>query len=130
MARPREFDEAIVLDAAVNCFWTRGSEATSVPDLAAEMGITGPSLYNAFGDKRALFRTALERYVQLWTRARIGLPASEALVRGDRRAPRGEARLCAGQGDQHAADGERGFEADSLRPNGGVDRPLMIFARQ
>ena len=71
MARPREFDEAVVLDAAVNCFWTRGYEATSVRDLAAEMGITGPSLYNAFGDKRALFRAALERYVQLWTRARI-----------------------------------------------------------
>ncbi len=71
MARPREFDEAVVLDAAVNCFWTRGYEATSVRDLAAEMGITGPSLYNAFGDKRSLFRMALERYVQLWTRARI-----------------------------------------------------------
>ncbi len=71
MARPREFDEAVVLDAAVNCFWTRGYEATSVRDLAAEMGITGPSLYNAFGDKRSLFRVALERYVQLWTRARI-----------------------------------------------------------
>ena len=84
MARPREFDEAVVLDAAVNCFWTQGYEATSVRDLAAEMGITGPSLYNAFGDKRSLFRTALERYVQLWTRARISevetkLPPKEAV---------------------------------------------------
>jgi TetR/AcrR family transcriptional regulator, transcriptional repressor for nem operon len=84
MARPREFDEAVVLDAAVDCFWTRGYEATSVRDLAAEMGITGPSLYNAFGDKRSLFRAALERYVQLWTRARISevetkLPPKEAV---------------------------------------------------
>lgn len=84
MARPREFDEAVVLDAAVNCFWTQGYEATSVRDLAAEMGITGPSLYNAFGDKRSLFRAALERYVQLWTRARIAeaettLPPKEAV---------------------------------------------------
>jgi TetR/AcrR family transcriptional repressor of nem operon len=84
MARPREFDEGVVLDAAVNCFWTRGYEATSVRDLAAEMGITGPSLYNAFGDKRSLFRAALERYVQLWTRARIAdvekkLPPKEAV---------------------------------------------------
>jgi TetR/AcrR family transcriptional regulator, transcriptional repressor for nem operon len=84
MARPREFDEAVVLDAAVNCFWTQGYEATSVRDLAAEMGITGPSLYNAFGDKRSLFRAALERYVQLSTRARIAevettLPPKEAV---------------------------------------------------
>jgi TetR/AcrR family transcriptional regulator, transcriptional repressor for nem operon len=71
MARPREFDEATVLDAAVNCFWERGYEATSVRDLAAEMGITGPSLYNAFGDKRSLFRKALERYMQQSARARI-----------------------------------------------------------
>src|SRR6516165_4217971 len=80
MARPREFDESVVLDAAVNCFWTRGYEATSVRDLAAEMGITGPSLYNAFGDKRSLFRTALERYVQLWTRARIAEAEAEGTV--------------------------------------------------
>jgi TetR/AcrR family transcriptional regulator, transcriptional repressor for nem operon len=50
MARPREFDEAAVLDAAVRCFWTRGYEATSVRELALSMGITGASLYNAFGD--------------------------------------------------------------------------------
>jgi TetR/AcrR family transcriptional regulator, transcriptional repressor for nem operon len=84
MARPREFDDAVVLDAAVNCFWTQGYEASSVRDLASEMGITGPSLYNAFGDKRSLFRAALERYVQLWTRARIAemettLPPKEAV---------------------------------------------------
>jgi hypothetical protein len=43
------------LDAAIACFWHRGYEATSVRDLADSMGISGPSLYNAFGDKRALF---------------------------------------------------------------------------
>jgi TetR/AcrR family transcriptional repressor of nem operon len=63
MARPREFDEKAVLDAAVRCFWTRGYEATSVRDLARGMGITGASLYNAFGDKRSLFRKALAHYV-------------------------------------------------------------------
>ena len=71
MARPREFDEDAVLDAAVTCFWERGYEATSVRELAAEMGLSAPSLYNAFGDKRALFRTSLERYMQRVTRARI-----------------------------------------------------------
>ncbi len=64
MARPREFDEVTALEAAVRCFWTRGYEATSVRDLAEEMGITGASLYNAFGDKRALYRRALDHYVE------------------------------------------------------------------
>ena len=63
MARPREFDETAVLDAAIKCFWAKGFEATSVRDLADEMGITGASLYNAFGDKRALYRRALDQYV-------------------------------------------------------------------
>jgi TetR/AcrR family transcriptional regulator, transcriptional repressor for nem operon len=63
MARPREFDEAAVLDAAVRCFWTRGYEGASVRELALSMGITGASLYNAFGDKRSLFRRALAHYV-------------------------------------------------------------------
>lgn len=63
MARPREFDEDAVLDAAIRCFWSQGYEATSVRDLAGSMGLTGASLYNAFGDKRSLFRRALERYL-------------------------------------------------------------------
>lgn len=53
-----------MLDAAIECFWSRGYEATSVKELAASTGITAASLYNAFGDKRALFRLALDRYVQ------------------------------------------------------------------
>jgi TetR/AcrR family transcriptional repressor of nem operon len=63
LARPRQFDETAVLDAAIQCFWVKGFEATSVRDLADEMGITGASLYNAFGDKRALYRRALDQYV-------------------------------------------------------------------
>src|SRR5712671_5618382 len=38
MARPREFDEAAALDAAMDCFWRDGYEATSVRDLAARLG--------------------------------------------------------------------------------------------
>lgn len=63
MARPREFDETAVLDAAVQCFWMRGYESTSIRDLATGMGITGASLYNAFGDKRGLYSRALDHYV-------------------------------------------------------------------
>ena len=71
MARPREFDEASALDAAMDCFWKDGYEATSVRDLAARMGITGASLYNAFGDKRSLFREVLQRYAERAMRERI-----------------------------------------------------------
>ncbi|ANN76827.1 TetR/AcrR family transcriptional regulator [Bordetella flabilis] len=63
MGRPREFDEAEVLDAAVDCFWSQGYEATSIRDLANRMGLTGASLYNAFGDKRGLYRRALDHYI-------------------------------------------------------------------
>lgn len=84
MARPREFDETAALDAATDCFWRDGYEATSVRDLAASMGITGTSLYNAFGDKRSLFRLALQHYAQRSTRERIGrleatLPPKQAV---------------------------------------------------
>src|SRR5216683_7016325 len=71
MARPREFDEAAALDAAMDCFWRNGYEATSVRDLTVRMGITGTSLYNAFGAKRSLFRQALRRYAERSMRERI-----------------------------------------------------------
>lgn len=85
MARPREFDEAAVLDAAVRRFWTRGYEATSVRELAEGMGINGASLYNAFGDKRSLYKRALEHYLDTSVRDRIVrldgvLPPREAIA--------------------------------------------------
>ena len=86
MARPREFDEVTALEAAIDCFWQRGYEATSVRDLAHKMGISAPSLYNAYGDKHALFVQALERYLDHSTRARIkrledSLPPKQAIRR-------------------------------------------------
>ena len=71
MARMREFDEQRAIDAAVDCFWARGYEATSVRDLAERMGIGGASLYNAYGGKRALFARSLERYADRSMRDRI-----------------------------------------------------------
>ena len=71
MARPREFDEATALEAAMNCFWAQGYELTSVRDLAEQMGITGASLYNAFGDKRSLYRQALRHYLEQTVRDRV-----------------------------------------------------------
>lgn len=86
MARPREFDETAVLDAAVQCFWARGFEATSVRDLAEGMGMTSASLYNAFGDKRCLYQQALNHYLDQTVRDRVSrleasLPPREAIAR-------------------------------------------------
>lgn len=71
MARAKAFDEESALDRAVDCFWSRGYEATSVRDLGNAMGIGGTSLYNAFGDKRALFVRCLERYANRSSRERM-----------------------------------------------------------
>ena len=71
MGRRRSFDEEKALEAAAECFWSRGFEATSVRDLTGSMGIAGPSLYNAFGDKRGLFTAALDHYCSRSMRERI-----------------------------------------------------------
>ena len=71
MARPREFDETTALEAAMNCFWAQGFEQTSVRDLAERMGITGASLYNAFGDKRSLYRQAFVHYLEQTVHDRV-----------------------------------------------------------
>lgn len=62
MPRKKEFDVDMVLDKAMNAFWSRGYEATSLNDLLDCMQIQRASLYNAFGDKRALFLETLRRY--------------------------------------------------------------------
>lgn len=56
MARTREFDEAKVLEAAMQLFWEKGYEATSLSDLTARMGIQRPSIYSTFGDKRSYLK--------------------------------------------------------------------------
>ncbi len=71
MARPREFNEATVLEAAMNRFWAQGFGQTSVRDLAEQMGITGASIYNAFGDKRSLYRQAFAHYLAQTVRDRV-----------------------------------------------------------
>jgi TetR/AcrR family transcriptional regulator, transcriptional repressor for nem operon len=71
MARPREFNEVTALEAAIECFWQHGYKATSVRDLADRMKISAPSLYNAYGDKHALFVQALEHYLDHSARALI-----------------------------------------------------------
>jgi TetR/AcrR family transcriptional repressor of nem operon len=84
MARPREFDAEDALERATGLFWTRGFEQTSLDDLCAATGLGRSSLYAAFGDKRALYLSALARYEEK-SLARIaaafaGKPAREGLA--------------------------------------------------
>jgi TetR/AcrR family transcriptional regulator, copper-responsive repressor len=60
--RPRSFDRDAALDQATLVFWEHGYDASSVALLTEAMGIGAPSMYAAFGDKRALFGEALGHY--------------------------------------------------------------------
>ncbi len=60
--RPRAFDTEKALDRAMEVFWRKGYLGTSLSDLTAATGVERPSLYAAFGNKRALFDKVLERY--------------------------------------------------------------------
>ncbi|VAX00052.1 Transcriptional regulator, AcrR family [hydrothermal vent metagenome] len=62
MARKIEFDRDEVLDKAMNLFWAKGYEATSLTELEQGLGINKFSIYNTFGNKRALYLASLARY--------------------------------------------------------------------
>lgn len=130
MARPRSFDEQSVIDRAMELFWTRGYEATSVSDLTADLGVHPGSLYRTFGDKHALFLRALARYRETQARALAPallaggpvLPRIRAVMVGfielaaEQESPRGcLAANTVGEllpGDEGAASGVAGVLAD------------------
>ncbi len=64
MARSKEFDPDVVLGRALELFWQRGYEATSMADLVEHLGIGRASIYATFGSKHDLYLKALERYVR------------------------------------------------------------------
>ena len=64
MARPKEFDVDRALDSALDVFWSKGFEATSMQDLVDGMGINRGSLYDTFGSKDELHRRAFAAYAQ------------------------------------------------------------------
>ena len=89
MARTKEFDPDAALQAALELFWRRGYEATSMSDLVEHLGIGRASLYATFGSKHELYLRALERYdraglppiVRELSQPGPALPAVRALVR-------------------------------------------------
>jgi AcrR family transcriptional regulator len=62
VGRPRAFDTAQALEAAMQVFWRLGYEGASVHELTRAMGINSPSLYAAFGSKEGLFKAVLDYY--------------------------------------------------------------------
>lgn len=63
MARTKEFDPDATLRAALDLFWRKGYEATSVQDLVEHLGIGRASMYATFGSKHDLYLRALDRYL-------------------------------------------------------------------
>jgi TetR/AcrR family transcriptional repressor of nem operon len=88
MARTKEFDPDAALQGALELFWRRGYEATSMADLVQHLGIGRASIYATFGSKHELYLKALDRYLQLRNPNPIellsqpgpALPAVRALV--------------------------------------------------
>ncbi|AXK36136.1 TetR family transcriptional regulator [Streptomyces armeniacus] len=89
MPRTKEFDPDAALQAALQLFWQRGYEATSMSDLVEHLGIGRASIYATFGNKHDLYLKALDRYgeqqdpriVRELSRSGPALPAVRELVR-------------------------------------------------
>lgn len=64
MARTKEFDPDAALQSALELFWRRGYEATSIADLVEHLGIGRASIYATFGNKHELYLKALDRYAE------------------------------------------------------------------
>ncbi|MDR3681474.1 MAG: TetR/AcrR family transcriptional regulator [Flavipsychrobacter sp.] len=62
MARTKDFDENEVLTKAIQVFWLKGYNGTSMQDLVDSLGISRSSLYDTYTDKHTLFMKALESY--------------------------------------------------------------------
>ncbi|MBT4934594.1 MAG: TetR/AcrR family transcriptional regulator [Rhodospirillaceae bacterium] len=86
MARTKEFDTDDVVLKAIEVFWSKGFEATSISDLVEAMGINRGSIYDTFGDKAGLFELAIQRY-------QIDAPSQRLLDNAETGDPREEIEL-------------------------------------
>lgn len=65
MARPKTFEREEILEKAMNLFWKQGYHATSIEHLVKNLGLSKGSIYNSFGDKKAIFNQAFAYYRQI-----------------------------------------------------------------
>jgi TetR/AcrR family transcriptional regulator, copper-responsive repressor len=84
--RPRAYDPDLAMASARDTFWRHGYSATSLDDLSEATGMNRPSLYAAFGDKRALYLAAMDRYIEINHQAMVealtaDIPLEQALLR-------------------------------------------------
>lgn len=79
MPRVKEFDPKAALERALDLFWRRGYEATSLRELVEHMEIPRQSLYDTFGDKRSLFLKVLARYEEQALEGTVKLLELEAI---------------------------------------------------
>jgi AcrR family transcriptional regulator len=63
--RPRTFDKSLALKNAMYVFWAKGYEGTTMSDLVEAIGVKGPSVYAAFGNKDAIFVEAVKEYSEM-----------------------------------------------------------------
>jgi TetR/AcrR family transcriptional repressor of nem operon len=81
MARPKEFDTDVALNEAMDLFWSKGFEATSMSDLVEHLGLARQSVYDTFGDKHDIYMAALRRYCEQRLAWMVPLFRSERPVR-------------------------------------------------
>jgi len=81
MARPREFDTTEALGKAMDVFWTKGYEATTLCDLLETMGLSKSSFYDTFGSKHEVFLDSIEHYKKTMTAQITGVARLESPAR-------------------------------------------------
>lgn len=78
MAGTRQFDEQEAIAIALDVFWRKGLHDATMGDLAAATGVQRGSLYNAYGDKEAIFLRAFDQYTEQFLET-----ARKALAKGN-----------------------------------------------
>jgi TetR/AcrR family transcriptional repressor of nem operon len=125
MGRPRGFDEDDVLERAMQVFWRRGYQATSLANLLAAMDLSKSSFYETFGTKRDLLLTALARY------AASGMGGLIApLLAPDASRPAIEATLANMVRHARSAAGRRGCLVNNTLGEVAPNDPVVFAATQ
>lgn len=122
MARTKQFDPDVALDAAMRVFWRHGYEATSTAMLVAELGIGRASLYDTFGSKRALYEAALEHFL-----ASVSEPMLSELIVVDGPVLDAVRAFLLRSADEPQNDDPRGcFAVNAAVENGDVDAGVVV----